>query len=58
MERENGAALVKAGIPTLAFEANMADPREIDEAETIRRVNTFLYAKQPKILLSLQPIAC
>ena len=39
---ENRTALVNAGIPTLAFESNMADPGEVDEVGVLRRIEIFL----------------
>jgi benzoyl-CoA reductase subunit B len=47
---ENRAALIKAGIPTLAFEGNMADPGEVDEAGIIHRVDVFMHAHGHKRL--------
>jgi len=41
---ENRAALIKAGIPTLAFEGNMADPGEVDEVAIMHRVDVFMHA--------------
>lgn len=36
-------ALQENGIPTVLYEANMADPREFDEKGTMRRIDMFLY---------------
>jgi benzoyl-CoA reductase subunit B len=47
---ENRAALINAGIPTLAFEGNMADPGEVDEVGILHRVDVFLYAHGHKRL--------
>lgn len=35
-------ALLKAGIPTMTFEGNHADPREYDEGRTIARIESFM----------------
>ncbi|MEE8473383.1 MAG: benzoyl-CoA reductase, bzd-type, subunit O [Dehalococcoidia bacterium] len=39
---ENRLALVNAGIPTMAYEGNMADEREFDETQVLDRVDAFL----------------
>ncbi len=35
-------ALLKAGIPTMTFEGNHADPREYDEPRTFARIESFM----------------
>jgi benzoyl-CoA reductase subunit B len=47
---ENRAALINAGISTIAFEGNMADPGEVDEAAILHRVDVFLDAHGHKML--------
>jgi benzoyl-CoA reductase subunit B len=39
---ENRLALIKAGIPVLTFESNMADYREFDEAQILDRLDAFM----------------
>ncbi len=39
---ENRAALVEAGIPTLMYEGNMGDPREVDQAQVLERIEAFM----------------
>ena len=47
---ENRAALMNAGIPTLAFKGNISDPGEVDEAGILHRVNMFLQVHGEKRL--------
>ena len=47
---ENRSALINAGIPTLAFEGNMADPGEVDEVGILHRVDVFMHAHGHKRL--------
>ena len=35
-------ALVASGIPTLAYEGNMGDRRDFNEAETLGRIEVFM----------------
>jgi benzoyl-CoA reductase subunit B len=39
---ENRLALIEAGFPVMAFEGNMGDEREFDEAQTIGRIDAFM----------------
>ncbi|MCK5548860.1 MAG: benzoyl-CoA reductase, bzd-type, subunit O [Thermoplasmata archaeon] len=39
---ENRLALQKAGFPVMAFEGNMGDEREFDEASTKKRIDAFM----------------
>lgn len=39
---ENRLALIKAGFPVMAFEGNMGDEREFDEAQTMTRIDAFM----------------
>lgn len=39
---ENRLALLAAGFPVMAFEGNMGDEREFDEARTMARIDTFM----------------
>ncbi|MFQ5826665.1 MAG: 2-hydroxyacyl-CoA dehydratase subunit D [Dehalococcoidia bacterium] len=39
---ETRLALIKAGVPTLTYEGNMADKREFDEAQVIDRLESFM----------------
>ncbi|UCF57184.1 MAG: benzoyl-CoA reductase, bzd-type, subunit O [Deltaproteobacteria bacterium] len=39
---ENRLALLNAGIPTIVFEGSMADPRDLDEAGTKKRLDAFM----------------
>ena len=41
-EMETYRALVAAGVPTLTYEGNMADPREFDEPRTLARIESFM----------------
>lgn len=39
---ENRLALLDAGLPTIVFEGSMADSRDVDEASTKKRLDTFM----------------
>jgi benzoyl-CoA reductase subunit B len=39
---ENRLALIEAGYPVMAFEGNMGDEREFDEAKTMGRIDSFM----------------
>lgn len=39
---ENRLALLDAGLPTIVFEGNMADSKDVDEASTKKRLDTFM----------------
>ena len=39
---ENRLALIDAGFPVMAFEGNMGDEREFDEAKTMGRIDSFM----------------
>ncbi|MDE3077519.1 MAG: 2-hydroxyacyl-CoA dehydratase, partial [Chloroflexota bacterium] len=39
---ENRLGLIKAGVPVMTYEGNMADEREFDEARTYARVDAFM----------------
>ncbi|MBI4322152.1 MAG: benzoyl-CoA reductase, bzd-type, subunit O [Chloroflexi bacterium] len=39
---ENRLALMKAGIPVMTYEGNMADYREVDESRVLARVDAFM----------------
>jgi len=39
---ENRLALIEADFPVMAFEGNMGDEREFDEAQTITRIDAFM----------------
>jgi len=39
---ENRLALIEAGFPVMAFEGNMGDDREFDEARTLARIDAFM----------------
>ena len=41
-QMENRLALMKAGIPVVTYEGNMADKRDFDEAQTIDRIESFM----------------
>ena len=41
-QMEMNRALLEAGIPTLTYEGNMADPREFDEPRTLARIESFM----------------
>ncbi|MBI4289212.1 MAG: 2-hydroxyacyl-CoA dehydratase, partial [Chloroflexi bacterium] len=41
-QMENRAALMEAGIPTLMYEGNMGDPREVDASQVLERVEAFM----------------
>ena len=42
---ENRLALIKAGIPVLTFESNMADRREFDETQILDRLDAFMQSQ-------------
>jgi len=44
-------ALVEAGFPVLAYEGNVADPREFDRPRTFARIDSFLEANKLKKLV-------
>jgi len=48
---ENRLGLMKAGVPVMTYEGNMADPREFDESKTLGRIDSFMeslgYGKLP-----------
>jgi benzoyl-CoA reductase subunit B len=48
---EMRGALVKAGFPVLAYEGNVADPREFDEARTFARIDAFMESQKLKKLV-------
>jgi len=39
---ENRLGLIKAGIPVMTYEGNMADERDFDEPRARARVDTFM----------------
>lgn len=41
-QMENRLALMEAGFPVSAFEGNFADKRELDEAQVLDRLDSFL----------------
>ena len=43
-------ALVEAGFPVLAYEGNVADPREFDEPRTYARIDAFMESQGLKKL--------
>lgn len=49
-EKEQRLALMEAGFPVVAFEGNAGDRRETDEAQIIKRVDTFFESQ------GLQPL--
>jgi benzoyl-CoA reductase subunit B len=50
---ENRLALIKAGIPVLTFESNMADRREFDETQILDRLDAFMQSQGLRILEGL-----
>ncbi|MGA2296410.1 MAG: benzoyl-CoA reductase, bzd-type, subunit O [FCB group bacterium] len=46
---ENRLALIDAGYPVMAFEGNMGDEREFDEAKTMSRIDSFMETLGMKI---------
>lgn len=45
---QNRRAVIDAGIPTLGFEGNMADPGEVDELGILKRIDMFMEAQGRK----------
>ncbi|MBM2831014.1 MAG: Benzoyl-CoA reductase, bzd-type, subunit [Dehalococcoidia bacterium] len=41
-QMENRLALLKAGIPLMTYEGNMADRREFDQVQTLKRIDAFM----------------
>jgi benzoyl-CoA reductase subunit B len=44
-------ALIEAGFPVLAYEGNVADPREFDEPRTFARIDAFMESQKLKKLV-------
>ena len=47
---ETRRALIEAGFPVVAYEGNVADPREFDEARTFGRIDAFMESQKLKKL--------